>query len=347
MSNRLGLAVVGTGMAATPHARALNDLRDLIDVRGVYSRTENSRAAFAAEHGFVAAPSIDALADDPDVNAVLIITPPNQRHALVTRFAEAGKHILMEKPVERTTQAAKELVRICDTHGVQLGIVFQHRFRKVSQTLNSLVASGALGDIGVVRVSVPWWRDQAYYDEPGRGTYARDGGGVLISQAIHTLDLMLAIAGPVEEVQAVSVTTPFHRMESEDFVAAGLRFQTGAAGALMATTASFPGDADSITIDGTLASAHLQAGVLTVRHRDGKTDTYGETSGTGGGADPMAFPHDWHQSLIRSFASAVMAGRPFEVSGRDVLKVHCLIDALVTSSREKRAISIAPTSPPE
>ena len=105
-----------------------------------------------------------------------------------------------------------------------LGIVLQHRFRAVAERLADRLASGALGTIAAVHIAVPWWRPQGYYDEPGRGTYARDGGGVLISQAIHTLDLALSLAGPVDEVVAVAGTTALHRMEAEDFVAAGIRF---------------------------------------------------------------------------------------------------------------------------
>lgn len=206
--------------------------------------------------------------------------------------------------------------------------------------LKEKVESGALGAIGLVRVSVPWWRDQTYYDEPGRGSYSRDGGGVLISQAIHTLDLMLSIAGPVSEVQAVAATTPFHRMESEDFVAGGLRFVNGASGALMATTAAFPGGAESITIDCEKASAQLQSGTLTIAWRDGSTETVGEVAGTGGGADPMAFPHDWHRDLISAFVEAVRAGRAPAASGREALLVHQLIDALMESSRTRSAVEI-------
>lgn len=337
---KFGLAVVGTGMAATPHARALQDLAGSIDVRGVYSRDAEKRRAFAEKFGFPPAESIDALADDPSVDGVLIITPPNHRLEIVRRFAKAGKHVLMEKPVERTTEAAEEIVRICEDNGVRLGIVFQHRYREASSRLRDLVDTGALGEIGLVRANVPWWREQAYYDEPGRGTYARDGGGVLISQAIHTLDLMLSLTGPVAEVQAVAATTRFHSMESEDFVAGGMRFASGVPGAVMATTASFPGDAESITLDCDHASALLQSGTLTVKWRDGRVETFGEEGGTGGGADPMAFPHGWHRDLIAGFVDAVSAGRDPVPSGRDALHVHRLVDALVASSRERRAVEI-------
>jgi len=337
---KLGIAVIGTGMAATPHARALRDLADRIEVRGVYSRRKEKREAFASEYGFPAVDSIDALADDPSVDAALLITPPNQRIDLVRRFAEAGKHILMEKPVERTTEAAEEIVRICETNRVRLGIVFQHRYREASQKLKALLDDGTLGEIRLVRASVPWWREQSYYDEPGRGTYERDGGGVLISQAIHTLDLMLSLTGPVAEVQAVAATTRFHDMESEDFVAGGMWFASGVPGAVMATTASFPGDAESITLDCEEASAHLQSGVLTINWRQRGVETIGKQGASGSGANFMDVSPEWHRDLIAAFADSVRAGRDPVPSGRDALDVHRLIDALIASSRERRAIEI-------
>lgn len=337
---RFGIAIVGTGMAAAPHARALQDLSDQVDVRGVFSRNADNRAAFADQFGFPVASSLETLAGDEQLDAVILITPPNARHEMVQQFAKAGKHILSEKPLERTTATADEIVSLCERNNVRLGTVFQHRFRKASMALKQVIDSGALGRIGLVRVNVPWWRDQGYYDEPGRGTYERDGGGVLISQAIHTLDLMLSLAGPVRSVQAIAATTPFHDMESEDFVAGGLRFESGASGSVMATTAAFPGEAESISIDGEAGSAHLQSGTLTLSWRDGRVETIGEPAGTGGGADPMAFPHDWHRDLIAAFVDAVREGGEPVASGREALKVHRLIDALVESSSNGRAVEI-------
>ena len=132
----------------------------------------------------------------------------------------AGKQVLMEKPVERSVAAAERIVATCQTAGVKLGVIFQHRFRPASRQLAGLMADGALGALQAVHLSVPWWRPQAYYDEPGRGSFAQDGGGVLLTQAIHSLDLMLSLAGPVEAVSAIATTTGMHRMETEDFVGA-------------------------------------------------------------------------------------------------------------------------------
>jgi len=214
----------------------------------------------------------------------IIATPPNARLELVEALSAAGIHILMEKPVERDTGRATEIVVLCEARGVRLGIVFQHRMREASRKLSTLHADGTFGQLRVVEVAVPWWREQGYYDEPGRGTYARDGGGVLISQAIHTLDLMLSLTGPVASVQAMARTSGFHAMESEDFVTAGLEFVSGAIGSLVASTASPPGDAESIVLHCEKASAVLKSGVLIVTWRDGRVETFGADAATGGGA---------------------------------------------------------------
>ncbi len=342
MADRLGLALIGCGMAAKPHAKALTELTDRIEVRGVYARSAERRAAFAAAWGFPDAERLEDLVADPGVAAALIITPPNARDEIVRAFASAGKHVLSEKPLERTEAAACTIVETCEAAGVTLGVVFQHRFRKVSEALAARLADGALGAIRLVSAEVPWWRDQGYYDEPGRGSYARDGGGVLISQAIHTLDLMLSLTGPVAEVQGLTATTPFHRMEAEDYAAAALRFASGAVGQVMASTAHFPGDAESIRLDCDHASVLLKSGVLDIHWRDGRHEQVGEPATTGGGADPMAFPADWHRDLIADFAEAVQTGRQPRVTGRGALQVHRLIAAIESSSKERRAIEISP-----
>lgn len=337
----LGVGIVGLGMAAAPHAKALSELSGQITVRGAFARDGGARRSFCQKYGFVEATSMDSILSDREVGAILLLTPPNARLDIVKACADAGKHILMEKPIERTVAAAEQIVAICEAAGVGLGIVFQHRFRPGSRRLRQLLQSGDLGDIAMVRVQVPWWRDQSYYDEPGRGTKARDGGGVLISQAIHSLDLMLALAGPVSEVQALSGTTRLHDMGSEDFVAGGLRFANGAVGAVMATTAAFPGEAETIDIDCENGSARLQSGALRLRWRDGRVDQTESDLDTGAGADPMAFPHDWHRDLIAEFAHAVSAGRAPQVTGREALNVHYLIDALLTSARTGSAAAVA------
>ncbi len=340
ISKKIGVGVVGTGMAAKPHALALNDLTDIIDVKAIYSRNKDKCYSFAKNYNFKTANSIQDISENNEIDMIILITPPNQRLELVKEFSKTGKHILMEKPIERSTEQAEEIVKICEKYNVMLGIVFQHRFRESSVKLKKLIDDNALGSIHSVQVNIPWWRDQSYYDEPGRGTYERDGGGVLISQAIHTLDLMINLIGQVEEVQAIANTTSFHKMESEDFVAAGLKFKNGAVGSLMASTSSYPGYPESIVLNCENGSAKLESGTLKINWQNNKVEEYGETSGTGGSADPMAFPYDWHKSLIKDFALSITATQSGFVSGREALKVHQLIDALISSSKNGKIVKI-------
>ncbi len=337
---RFGIGVVGAGMGAKPHALALQSLHDTVEVRGVFRRNGAERDAFCAQYGFPPASGIDALLDDPLVDALLILTPPNARDDLVLAAAKAGKHVLCEKPLERTLAAAERIVATADTAGITLGVIFQHRFRQASLYLAQAVAEGRYGRLDAVHLVVPWWRPQSYYDQPGRGSWAQDGGGVLITQAIHSLDLMLSLCGPVAAVTAMSKTTRLHQMETEDFVSAGLEFANGAVGAVMATTAGFPGGPESLALHFEHASATLTAGDLVVHLRNGQTLTEGEAGQGGGGADPMAFPFDWHRAQIADFVHAVRHGRQPLSNGHSALVVHRLIDALFRSAQEGRRVAV-------
>ena len=339
---RFGIGVVGAGMGAKPHALALQSLAKTVEVRGVFRRNRAALDSFCQAYGFPAAESYEALLADPQVEAILILTTPNAREELVAAAAQAGKHVLMEKPVERTLAAAERIVETCDAAGVKLGIIFQHRFRRASRYLAEAVAENRYGRLVAVHLVVPWWRPQeGYYDQPGRGTLAQDGGGVLITQAIHSLDLMISLCGEVSAVTAMARTTRLHQMETEDFVSAGLEFVSGAVGAVMATTASFPGGPESLTLNFAKATATLTAGNLTVRTIDGETITEGEASQGGGGADPMAFPFDWHAAQIAEFADAVRHDRQPLSNGHTALQVHRLIDAMMVSAREGRRAVLA------
>lgn len=325
-------ALIGLGMVAGTYGDAIRNAADLSLAR-VYARSPDARDAFLADWpdlGAAAAGSIQSIADDPGIDFVILATPPNARAEIIASMAAAGKPVLMEKPVERTLAAATALVETCEAANVPLGIMLQHRARPAAAELKRQVAG--LGDLLAVEINVPWWRPQSYYDAPGRGSYDRDGGGVLISQAIHTLDLVISLAGPVAEVSAMAATTGFHHMESEDFVCAGLRFGNGAVGQLFASTASFPGRGETITLHHRRGSAHLEAGMVRIDRQDGTCEVIGNAASSGAGADPMAFTSDWHRSVIEDFAAAIRDGRPPLVSGRDALVVHRLITALEMSA---------------
>ncbi|NDP41853.1 MAG: Gfo/Idh/MocA family oxidoreductase [Aromatoleum sp.] len=334
------IAVIGAGMAVKPHVESLLDLADRVEVAGVYSPTEARRIAFAERFSLPTTGDLDAMIADPTIDAALVLTPPRTHLPLVERLAAAGKHILLEKPIEAETARAEAAVIACERAGVTLAVVFQHRFRPAARALAATLASGALGEFASASVAVRWWRPQTYYDEPGRGTLERDGGGVLLTQAIHTLDLFLSLAPQVAEVAAFAGTSAVHRMETEDTVAGALRFANGALGALDATTASYPGFPERIEIVGTRGTALLVASKLDLHYADGRRESGGELAATGGGADPMAFAHDAHCAVLTEFLDALDARRAPVNSGRAALKVHYLIDALLESSRRRVPVAV-------
>lgn len=342
----MDVALIGLGMVAGTHLAALRDNRQGLRLRGVMARDPARTAGFAeraaADLGYPVQVYTDLEKLAREVDFAILTTPPNARTDIVSVLAENRMPILMEKPVERTLEAATRLVETCEATQTPLGILFQHRMRAASQAAKQAIEAGTLGAIAGVEIRVPWWREQAYYDEPGRGTYARDGGGVMISQAIHTLDLALWLAGPVTEVQAMMGQTPLHKLEAEDWASAALRFASGAYGSLMATTSAYPGAAESLTLHGTCGSAHLESGVLTLTLRDGSTQTQGASATTGGGADPMGFTHEWHQSVIEDFAQALRDNRPPVATGRQALMSHAVIDAMERSHKTGQRIRISP-----
>ncbi|MCB8839323.1 Gfo/Idh/MocA family protein [Aurantimonas sp. VKM B-3413] len=336
------VAIVGLGMVADVHARSLIDLSDRVEVAYAFSPTPARRESFAGRYPFPTAGSIDAILGDPSVDALIVLTPPNTHGDIVGKAAAAGKHVLLEKPLEITTERAEAMVAACEAAGATLGIVLQHRFRPAAERLAEILGRGDLGAVAGCSTTIRLWRPQGYYDEPGRGTLARDGGGVLLTQGIHTLDLMLSLAGPVVEVRGFAGTSPLHRMETEDMVAAGVRFANGALGTIDATTAAYPGFPERIELICAHGTAVLAGTGLDIAFRDGRRERFEPVASEGGtGADPMAFPHDWHRSAIADFLDTLDERRAPRVTGREALKAHRLIDALIEAGRTGASVTVA------
>ena len=339
------IAIVGLGMAVVPHAKSALDLADSVEVAYAFSPSASRRAAFAKNFPFPQCDRLETILADGSVDAVAVLTPANTHLDIVQRCAVAGKHVLLEKPLEITMARAVELVADCRAGGVTLGIVLQHRHKPAVEKLAAALGAGELGALVGASASVRLWRPQSYYDEPGRGTKARDGGGVLITQAIHTLDVLVSLAGDPATVSAFAATTPVHRMESEDMVCAAVHWRNGAYGVIEATTAAYPGAAERIELAGTRGTATLSGTALEMRFHDGRVETFTADGSSGGtGADPMAFPHDYHRSVWRDFIDALRDNREPRVNGEEALRVHRLIDALLASASAGAAIHLPPAA---
>jgi UDP-N-acetyl-2-amino-2-deoxyglucuronate dehydrogenase len=336
------IAVVGAGQASTPHLQSIQDLADEVALVRVVSRSAGKLAALNLPAGTITSTRLEDILEDASISAVLVLTPPNTHLEIVDRLARAGKHVLVEKPLDVSLQKAQQMVDICQQSGVKLAVMLQHRMRDASLALARLISEGAMGQLLSASASIRWWRPQSYYDEPGRGTMARDGGGVLMTQAIHNLDLMLSLTGMPDRVMAMAGTSAAHRMECEDTVAAVLRYPNGAIGSIDATTAAWPGFPERIALNFTGGSATLEAGELRVGLTDGRQIQVGVRQATGSGANIMAFDHAFHRALLQDFVTAIRNGTEPSVSGRSALQVQRLIDAVMASSISGAAVSLAP-----
>lgn len=329
---RLGVVLIGLGPGSEPHIKSLVDLRDRVEVRYALCRQPDLVSTGAL--GVAPSSNLDAALSDPAVDMAIVATPAATHLELAYRCLAARKHTLVEKPLEVTLERAEKLVAYAEQSDRRFGVVLQHRFRPAAQRLQEALASGELGTVQAASVRVPWWRPQAgYYDQPGRGTLARDGGGVLLTQAIHSIDLFRSLVG-VTRVEAARVrTTDVHQMETEDYASALLRLKNGAPGMLMATTAMYPGRPESIEIMGSRGTAVLEANSLHLAFHDGTEQRVTEDGGTGSGARIMDFPHDAHRALIGDFVDAVIDNRNPRVSGAEALATHRLIESILKKSR--------------
>jgi predicted dehydrogenase len=329
MSKRMGVALVGLGAASQPHLRSLQDLSDRVDLHYAVTRQPHPDRVRPFTGPVQVVADLDLALQDHRVQAVIVATPAATHLDLCRRCFAAGKHVLLEKPLDISLERSATLVKLAQNSGLNLGVVLQHRFREAAIVLQRLLDEGRLGEVQAASVRVPWWRSQAYYEEPGRGTVARDGGGVLLTQAIHTLDLFRALVG-VESVKAAVVRqTRLHQMETEDYVSALLVLGNGAPGDLMATTAMFPGFPETIDITGTLGSARLSGASLEVHFHTGSPLTVTSEGGTGSGANMMDFSNGPHRDLLSEFIDSIEQKRVPRVSGTDALLTQALIDELL------------------
>lgn len=280
-------------------------------------------------------PAGDAFFDGADL--VIVASPPDTHLDMVRLAAQAGVATMVEKPLHVGLEPAEELVAVAEKAGIGLAVCLQHRAKPAGRALKSIVDSGQLGELTGGSVTVPWWRPQSYYDEPGRGTYARDGGGVLITQAIHALDLFLSVVGPPVRVLAGAGTVA-HTMEAEDVITGVLDYGAGRLVSLHATVAQFPGRDEELTVAGSNGTAVLSGSRL-FRYPSGEVLVEGED--TSASADPSALPVAWHQALLSDAVEAFAAGREPLASGRSALATQRVIAATYAAARSGGWVEVA------
>jgi predicted dehydrogenase len=336
-----GFGIIGAGTIAAVHAAAIALLPGA-RLRAVTDVAAGAAEAFAAAHGCAAEPGLDALLARRDVDVVCVCVPSGLHAEAGVRAARAGKHLVVEKPLDVTLDAADRLLAAAREAGVALTVMSQHRFDPGVAELKRLIDDGALGTLVLGEASTKWYRTQAYYDSaPWRGTWAMDGGA-LLNQGIHYVDLLRWCMGPAAEVTAVC-TTQAHRIEVEDTALAIVRFTSGAVGTVSATTAAFPGFPQRLEITGTEGTVTVEDGrIVRSDLRSATRVRSAAPSAQGAAADPGALDIAVHAAQLGDLLAAVAEGREPAVSGasgRESLEIVC---AVYESSRTGRPVRIAP-----
>ncbi len=251
--------VVGCGSVGPTHCAAIGQMPDaeLAAVADLIpERAQNTAKKFGVAR--IYGDFHDMLAD-PDIDILNFATPSGMHADHAIAALEAGKHVVVEKPMEVSLAAADRMIAAENRTGKKLTIISQHRFDKASQLVKGLIDSGKLGQIILADASVKWWRKQEYYDSgEWRGTWELDGGGALMNQGVHTVDVLQWLTGGVSSVYGLTKTGAHDRIEVEDIAVAALQFKCGAVGTLTATTAAFKGFPVRIDIYGTLGTAIIE-----------------------------------------------------------------------------------------
>jgi predicted dehydrogenase len=343
MGERLGFGFIGAGAIAHFHAKAVAASRGGALI-GVASRSLGSARAFAAEHGIgFATDDVKELLKQPGLDAVCITTPSALHLEPALAAIRARKHLMIEKPLDSTVEGTDHILDEAARAGVRVGSIFQARFGDAARQLKAAIDAGRFGRLVLARCYVKWNRTTGYYTG-WKGRLAEDGGGVIMNQAIHGVDLLQWFAGMPVEVFAWA-TQRVHRIESEDTCVAALKFADGAFGTIEGTTATWPGWSRRIEICGEHGSAVMEDDDITrwdfrvELPEDPKIRALRESTTMGSGAAaPMNIKFEGHLRQIQDFIDGIRENRPFFIEGAEARKAVALVRAIYDSAATGRPV---------
>lgn len=349
-----GFGIIGCGMISQFHARAIADLRRAKLV-ACYDAVPMAADRLAAATGCRAYHELDEMLADPEVTIVTIGTPSGAHLEPAVAAARAGKHVIVEKPLEITLKRCDKIIKECEKAGVQLSAIFPSRFHRSSVELKRAIDEQRFGQLTMGDAYVKWFRSQAYYDSGAwRGTWELDGGGALMNQAIHSVDLLTWLMGPVSEITAHAGTLAHERIAVEDTVVATLKFANGALGVLEATTAAYPGYLKRIEIHGSEGSAAMEEEDIVKWDfaRKGRRDATvrkmmaENISGGGGASDPAAIGHHGHTEQFRDVLAAIDKGHSPAIDGHEGRRSVEIILGVYKAAETGRAVKLPLASDP-
>jgi len=336
------VGIIGTGAIAWKHAQAYKNIG--YQVRACTNTTADRGRKFAEMAGAEFVETAEQLCRHPEVDFVDVCTLPNYRLPAVELCAENGKHVLVQKPMAIELETARQMIVLARDAGIQLGVVSQHRFDDAVLFLKRAIAEGRLGRILEADAYVKWYRSAAYYEPSVKGSWAGEGGGALINQAIHQVDILLHLMGSVDEVFGRWQLGALHRIESEDSLNALLHYSSGALGVIQAATSFWPGYPERVEIHGTKGSAIITGDQLTawdVQDECGEAAPLAHLAATGA-SDPMAISLLTIERQLLDFGEACKTGRSPACTGMDGFRALQLVRSIYTSCAEARKVEIVP-----
>lgn len=334
------IGIIGTGAISHKHAAAYRNIgfeivasNDIDPARG---------RQFADQYGGDAVERWQDLCRHPKVDFVDVCTFPDFRLEAVEACAAAKKHVQVQKPIAITVDIARRMVSTAKAAGILLNVVSQHRFDDSSRFVKAAIAAGRMGKILQADAYVKWYRSAEYYSRPIKGSWAVEGGGALINQGIHQVDILLWLAGRVDHVIAEWRLGALHKIESEDMVSALLKYSSGANGVIQAATAFWPGYPERVEIHGTKGTAVITGDRLTtwdVQDDSGEPAPLASAVASGA-SDPMAISLEPFERQFRDFGEAIEKGRAPLVSGEEGCHALELVDAIYRSCRQGQRIAL-------
>jgi UDP-N-acetyl-2-amino-2-deoxyglucuronate dehydrogenase len=346
MATRFG--IVGCGMIAGFHCKAVADIPDA-EVTACFDTIPEAADRLAATVGCQPYYQLHDMLADPNVDVVTICTPSGAHLDPAVAAAKAGKHVIVEKPLEITLKRCDAIIAACEQAGVALGTIFPSRFHESSQLMKQAIDKGRFGRLTMGDAYVKWYRSQQYYDSGAwRGTWRLDGGGALMNQAIHSVDLLIWLMGPVSEVSAHTATLAHERIEVEDIATATVRFENGALGVIEASTAAYPGFLKRVELHGSRGSAVLEEEDITkwqFEKADEEDETLlqrmaGRTQTGGGAADPAAIGHHGHTAMFKDVLDAIQRGRQPQIDGHQGRRSVEVILAIYEAAETRRTVTL-------
>jgi len=335
----IGIGIAGAGSVSDVHAEAIHQLEGA-RLASVFSRHEDNARQLAEKYGASFTTDWEQFLKEDQVRVVSICTPSGAHLEYGQSAAEAGKHVIVEKPIEVSLEKARQLIEACRQHRVHLSVIFQNRFIPDVRNMREAIRDGVIGEVHLADAYIKWFRDQEYYDTGGwRGTLELDGGGALINQSIHTIDLLQWMVGDVEEIYG-QVGTFTHRMEGEDTGVAVLRFANGALGVIEGATSVSPAQERRLEIHGAKGTAVLTGNRFSLLTGEDQNQDEGDSEGSGAASPFAGFSVEPHKQQYADILQAIRENRESSVPGDEALKSLGIIQGIYAAARNRKTVNL-------